>query len=145
MHPCCDGGAEPVHNELIKQQRDIYNKLLERLKPGVNVGELAQLTGKFCDELAPKSGPAAGAVALLNMHGRGQGDDGPLITPSQRRPEQLAVALRENMTFLFKPYVQPADKKYECSGGDPNRITPHGGRRLGKPENRSAAGRDRKS
>ena len=132
MQPVFVEVADPTHKELIKLQRDIYNKLLESLKPGVTVGELAQLTEKFCSELAPKSGPAAGAVALLNMHGRGQGDDGPLITPSQRRPEQLAVELRENMAFIFKPYVKTADKKSECCWGDTIIITPQGGKRLGK-------------
>lgn len=132
MQPVFVGVADPVHQELMKLQRDVYNKLLERLKPSITVGELAQLTEKFCAESAPKSGPAAGATALLNMHGRGQGDDGPLITPSQRRPEQLAVALRENMVFIFKPYVKTADKKYECCWGDTIVITPKGGKRLGK-------------
>jgi Xaa-Pro aminopeptidase len=132
MQPVFVETADPVHKELIKLQRDIYNKLLERLRPGITVGELAQLTETFCSELAPKSGPAAGAVALLNMHGRGQGDDGPLITPSQRRPEQLNVALRDDMTFIFKPYVKTADKKSECCWGDTIVITPQGGRRLGR-------------
>lgn len=124
--------AHPVHQELIKLQRGIYDTLLERLRPGVTVGELAALTKTTCAKLAPKSGPAAKATAGLNMHGRGAGDDGPLITPSQHRPEQLAVALRENMVFIFKPYVITADESSECNWGDTIVITPSGGRRLGK-------------
>jgi len=132
MQPVFVEVADPVHKELIKLQRDVYNALLERLKPGVTVGELAQLTEEFCHKMAPNHGPAAGASALLNMHGRGQGDDGPLITPSQRRPEQLAVQLKEGMAFIFKPYIKTADKSSECCWGDTIVITPKGGRRLGK-------------
>ncbi|MGE5538875.1 MAG: M24 family metallopeptidase [Gemmatimonas sp.] len=141
MQPLFVEVADPVHKELIKLQRDIYNALMERLKPGVTVGELARLTEEFCTKLAPNHGPAAGATALLNMHGRGQGDDGPLITPSQRRPEQLAVALKENMAFIFKPYVKTADGSSECCWGDTIVITPKGGRRLGtRPHDLAVSG-----
>ena len=124
--------AHPTHQELIKLQRDIYNMLLERLRPGITVGELAALTQEASARFTPRSGPAAGATTGLNMHGRGAGDDGPLITPSQHRPEQLAVALQENMVFIFKPYVIAADGISECNWGDTIVITPEGGRRLGK-------------
>ena len=132
MQPLFIEIADPVHKELIKVQRDVYNALMERLRPGVTVGELAKLTEEFCVKMRPRSGHAEDCTALLNMHGRGQGDDGPLITPSQRRPEQLAVKLRENMAFIFKPYVKSADGKSSCCWGDTIVITPSGGRRLGK-------------
>jgi Xaa-Pro aminopeptidase len=123
--------VHPVHKELIKVHREIYHRLLEILKPGVTVGEIAQKTREFVAAAVPGSGPAAGAWGRLNMHGRGQGDDGPLITPIQTRPEQLAVALRENMAFIFKPSVISADKQSDCLWGDTIIITPKGGRRLG--------------
>jgi Xaa-Pro aminopeptidase len=123
--------VDPVHAELIKVHGEIYQKLLEILKPGVTVGELAEKTKAFVAAAVPASGPAAGATGRLNMHGRGQGDDGPLITPSQTRPEQLAVALRENMAFIFKPAVITPGGEYECVWGDTIIITPKGGRRLG--------------
>ena len=34
-------------------------------------------------------------VANLTMHGRGTGDDGPLVTPRSRSPEILALELKE--------------------------------------------------
>lgn len=123
--------VDPVHAELIKVQGEIYARLLEILKPGVTVGELAERTRAFVADAVPAKGPAAGAVGRLNMHGRGQGDDGPLITPSQSRPEQLAVALKENMAFIFKPAVLTADGAHEAVWGDTIIITPKGGRRLG--------------
>src|SRR5437870_3963305 len=85
---------DPVHAELIKVQREVFNRVLENLKPGVTVGELAELTRRTGANAAPKTGPAAGAKADHNMHGRGAGDDGPIITASAHGPKELGVALR---------------------------------------------------
>ncbi|MQA66217.1 MAG: M24 family metallopeptidase [Alphaproteobacteria bacterium] len=123
--------VDPVHAELIKVQGEVYARLLEILRPGVTVGEMAEKTKEITARALPAKGPAAGARGRLNMHGRGQGDDGPLITPGQVRPEQLARPLRENMAFIFKPAVITADEKYESVWGDTIIITPKGGRRLG--------------
>jgi Xaa-Pro aminopeptidase len=122
----------PAQQELIKVQREIFNRVLESLRPGVTVGELADLTKKTAAEVAPKSGPAAGAVGELNMHGRGQGDDGPIITPHAKSPRQLAVAMRENMVFILKPSAISADGEYICQWGDTVAVTKNGGRRFGK-------------
>jgi Xaa-Pro aminopeptidase len=123
---------DPVQAELIKVQREIFNRVVESLKPGITVGELAELTKKTAESTAPKSGPAAGARGELNMHGRGQGDDGPIITPHAKSPRQLAVAMRENMVFICKPAAISADGEYICQWGDTVAVTPNGGRRLGK-------------
>ncbi|HEX9453037.1 MAG TPA: M24 family metallopeptidase, partial [Candidatus Binatia bacterium] len=52
---------DPVQAELIKVQREVFNRVVENLKPGVTVGELAELTQSTVRSAAPKSGPAAGA------------------------------------------------------------------------------------
>jgi len=124
--------ADPVHQELIKVQREVFNRLLENLKPGITVKELAELTRNTAGRVAPPSGPAAGAVAQLTMHGRGAGDDGPIITSNARSPHQLEVALRENMVFIFKPSARTADGNSICTWGDSVVVTAKGGQRLGK-------------
>jgi len=124
--------ADPVHQELIKVQREVFNTLMENLKPGITVKELAELTKNAAARVAPQSGPAAGATAQLTMHGRGAGDDGPIITSHARSPRQLEVALSENMVFIFKPSAQSADGNSTCTWGDTVVVTPKGGRRLGK-------------
>ena len=124
--------VNPVQAELIKVQREIFNRVVEGLKPGVTVGELAELTRRTAEGAAPKSGPAAGARGDLNMHGRGAGDDGPIITPHAKSPKQLAVALRENMVFVCKPAAISADGEYICQWGDTVVVTQIGGQRLGR-------------
>lgn len=133
---------DPNQAELIKVQREIFNRVLENLKPGITVGELAELTRKTAQSAAPQSGPAAGARGDLNMHGRGQGDDGPIITPHAKSPKQLAVAMRENMVFICKPAAVSADGEYICQWGDTVVVTKNGGRRLGKrPHELAVAGK----
>lgn len=124
--------VDPVHRELIKVQREVFNRVMENLKPGITVGELAELTKNTAGNIAPRSGPAAGATAELTMHGRGAGDDGPIITSTARSPRQLAVALSENMVFIFKPSARSADGNSICTWGDTVVVTSRGGQRLGK-------------
>ena len=135
---------DPVQAELIEVQREVFNRVVENLKPGVTVGELAELTKSAVQSAAPKSGPAAGAQGVLNMHGRGQGDDGPIITPHAKSPRQLAVAMRENMVFICKPSAISADGEYICQWGDTVVVTKNGGRRLGKRAHQLAVTRNRR-
>ena len=71
--------ANPVHQELIKVQREVFIRVCASMKPGVTSKELAEITEIVGKEAAPKSGPASGAKAALTMHGRGAGDDGPIV------------------------------------------------------------------
>ncbi|HEY7164068.1 MAG TPA: M24 family metallopeptidase [Candidatus Binatia bacterium] len=123
--------ADPMHLELIKVQREVFNRVLESLKPGITVRELAEVTESTGKRAAPASGRAAGATGQLTMHGRGAGDDGPIITSHAKSPQQLAVALRENMVFIFKPAAIATDGSI-CTWGDTVVVTQNGGRRLGK-------------
>jgi Xaa-Pro aminopeptidase len=132
VQPVFVGVADPLHQELIKVQREIFNRVMEHLRPGVTVKELAELTIKTGAAAAPKSGPAAGARGDLNMHGRGAGDDGPIITAHAKSPRQLATQLQENMVFICKPSAVSADGQSLSTWGDTVVITPNGGKRLGK-------------
>jgi len=134
--------VNPIQAELIKVQREVFNRVLENLKPGITVGELAEITKRAAEGAAPKSGPAAGARGDLTMHGRGAGDDGPIITPHAKSPKQLSVAMRENMVFICKPAAISADDEYTCQWGDTVVVTKSGRRRLGKrPHELAVAGK----
>jgi len=124
--------ADPLHQELIKVQREIFQCVMEHLKPGVTVEELAKLTVQSAAAASPQNGPAAGARGSLNMHGRGAGDDGPIITAHAKNPRQLATQLQENMVFICKPSAISADGQSLSTWGDTVVITAKGGKRLGK-------------
>jgi Xaa-Pro dipeptidase len=123
--------ANPIHVELIKIQRDVFNQVLAETKPGSTLGQLSQIADSAVAAAVPKHGPAAGAKARLTMHGKGAGDDGPIITSAARDPRHLTYELKENMTFTFKPSVSTADGSSICTWGDTVVVTPQGGRRLG--------------
>jgi hypothetical protein len=105
--------------------------VLAALKPGTNLSLLSEITSRAVERSAPRTGVAAGARAKLTMHGKGAGDDGPIITGSARDPRQLAYEIEENMTFVFKPSVGTADGASLCTWGDTVVVTANGGRRLG--------------
>ena len=133
--------VDPVHAELIKVQREMFDTLLPHLKPGLTVRELSELTAATGKKAAPSSGLAAGAVSSLTLHGRGAGDDGPIITDHARDEAQLAVQLQDNMAFIFKPSTTTPDRSHICTWGDTVVVTPQGGRRLGKrPHELAVAG-----
>lgn len=131
VQPVFVGEADPIHMELIKVQRDVFNFILAHARPGVTVGEIAKLTTDEGKRLSPRRGPIAEATTKLTMHGRGAGDDGPIITGHSRNPEQLSVPLQENMVFTCKPSAISADGRSVCTWGDTVVITKTGGRRLG--------------
>lgn len=129
--PVAVGQPDPVYQELMKVQQVLFDDMLESLKPGTSLGELRDRCARLASETAPQTGPAAGATGVLTMHGRGAGDDGPIITGSARDPKQLGVPLRERMVFILKPQVRTADDGYNITWGDTVVVTPDGGRRLG--------------
>jgi Xaa-Pro dipeptidase len=133
--------ASAVHRELIKIQREVFNEVLAAIKPGTTLALLSQVADKAVAKVAPKSCIAAGAKARLTMHGKGAGDDGPIITSSARDPRQLAYEIKQNMTFTFKPSVSTADGSSICTWGDTVVVTPNGGRRLGtRPHDLAVSG-----
>jgi Xaa-Pro aminopeptidase len=136
--------VDPVHAELFKVQKDVFDAVLAMLKPGVTVRELAELTAKTGDKSRPKSGPAANALVKLTMHGRGAGDDGPIITDSSQNARDLEVAVKENMVLIFKPSAEtpPGPSRSICTWGDTVVVTKSGGIRLGTfPHELAVSGR----
>ena len=125
VQPVFVGAADPLHQELIKVQREIFNRVMEHLKPGVTVKELAELTIKTAAAAAPKSGLAAGARGDLNMHGRGAGDDGPIITAHAKSPRQLGVdTARKHGLYLQTVSDLPPTANRSVPGATPSSSPP---------------------
>jgi Xaa-Pro aminopeptidase len=70
VQPVFVGAANPVHQELIKVQREIFNRVMEKLKPGVSVK--ISRTGIKSQRASAKIRSSHGARGNLHMHGRGQ-------------------------------------------------------------------------
>jgi Xaa-Pro aminopeptidase len=133
VQPVFVGVANPIHVELMKVQRDVFNMVLEKFRPGITVREISELTERAGAKARPSSGPAADCEVKLTMHGRGAGDDGPIITDQSRNARDLEVEIKENMVFIMKPSAEtPAGRpKSICTWGDTVVIRKNGVERLG--------------
>src|SRR5208282_1075093 len=114
------GHAEPFTEASVKLLEEAFHNVLARMKPGVTFGELAD-----CAELTALGGRL---VSGLGAHGRGTGDDGPLVTARRKlSPELRAMTLDENCCFAIKPSVTIDDRSEVFRWGDTVAVTKNGG------------------
>jgi Xaa-Pro dipeptidase len=137
--------VDPIYVELMKVQAEVFDAAIEILTPGVTPLELDAACRKAVERAAPTNSAVANCTASLTMHGRGMGEDIPLVTLGGREAggdERLRVPLPGNSVFVVKPAVRTEDRRYSISWGDTVVTTPSGGRRLGKrPQQILFAGR----
>ncbi|MFA9446114.1 M24 family metallopeptidase [Egicoccus sp. AB-alg6-2] len=126
--------CDPVYHELLGLQGRVFDQMLPMLKPGTTLGELVVECEKICQREQPTWGVTAGARAQLIMHGRGMGDDGPIVTNSAKEPRHLRLPLQEGMVFIFKPQIRLKTNTHPINWGDTVVVTSSGGRRLGDRE-----------
>ena len=131
VQPVWVAECDPIYHDLAKIQRDVFDGIMDALGPGVTVRELLNATEHAVRESAPASGPLAGCTANLTMHGRGQGDDRPLITNPRSTSRYMDLRLEERNVFILKPRVQTANRQHSLTWGDTVAIEPNGTRRLG--------------
>jgi Xaa-Pro aminopeptidase len=134
VHDC-----DPIFGEIAKIHCDLYPRLLEILRPGVTVAELIEKTIEIGKKVALRDGPLAGAKASLIVHGRGLGDDRPLLLTnldarSMYEGTDRAMGFRfpENGVYIVKPTLATSDNRHQFICGDTVRVTPNGAVRMGK-------------
>ncbi|HZT06408.1 MAG TPA: M24 family metallopeptidase [Chloroflexota bacterium] len=106
----------------MKLAYESFNRVFAALKPGVTVGELL--------EIGTVEGMGGRGVARLTMHGRGTGDDGPLVT-GRLTPELRAIEMKENCVMVIKPSATVDGKGYGGNWGETVAIRSWGAERLG--------------
>ena len=72
---------------------EAFNKMMSALKPGITVAELAEVGG-----ITSMSGRAQ---TQMSMHGRGTGDDGPLVVGAGN-PDLAQVEVKENCVMMLR-------------------------------------------
>jgi Xaa-Pro aminopeptidase len=101
---------------------DSYNRVVDAMKPGVSVGELLA-----AGEVKGMNG--RGEARLL-MHGRGTGDDGPLVT-TRITPELKAMEVKQGCVMIVKPSVFVDGKPDYGRWGEMVAVRENGVERLG--------------
>jgi Xaa-Pro dipeptidase len=111
-------------SDAMKLAYEAYDRTLELLKPGTTMGELA--------DTAVMTALGGRLRAGLGFHGRGTGDDGPLLIAGvPLKPEIRDLALVENCCFAVKPSVFFDGIAEYCRWGDSAVVGKNGGVRLG--------------
>ena len=139
IRPLAVHRCDPVLMELSKAHAEIYPELLDTLRPDVTVGRLIDKIVELGKRIGTRNGPLAGARASLIVHGRGLGDDRPLLlTSPDARPDyeaterSLGMGFPENGVYIVKPTIWTADKSHQYIWGDTVRITKAGAKRMGR-------------
>jgi Xaa-Pro aminopeptidase len=100
----------------------MFNRALGLMKPGVTFGKLID---------ASEDAGTAGARARLTLHGRGAGDDGPLVTGGPLSQRVLERPLAVGNVFILKPSAEAEGTGLVGRWGDTVVVREHGAERLG--------------
>jgi Xaa-Pro aminopeptidase len=104
----------PVPDEwkpVIELQREVFEAGLTLLKPGTEFAELIETVNGF--------GARRGMKSEILMHGRGAGDDGPLLSPRAKGDEIRDLRIEKGTCWVWKPRAMSADGRLTFVwGGD---------------------------
>ncbi|MGH2397532.1 MAG: M24 family metallopeptidase [bacterium] len=109
---------------VINLQREVFEAGLGFMRPGTSFGELIDFINSF--------GAKRGMKTLILMHGRGYGDDGPLLSPRLRGELVRDVRIEKGNAWVWKPYAMTADERIQFVWGGDVIVTEKGGEALFK-------------
>ena len=123
VQPIYLGDPPEADLKAMEKHRAVFNRAMETMKPGVKFSEIVATIGDVSTELD--------CVANVTMHGRGLGEDRPLLVGGSMNEEVLSFTLQEGNVFIVKPAVTPNGGP-TAHWGDTVKVTASGGQRLGK-------------
>jgi Xaa-Pro dipeptidase len=125
------GRATPLYREMMSIVREGIDRCYAAIRPGATPGDLARIAADVSRE---------GYQCRIVIHGRGLGDDAPLLvfrSAAGARGERMAQwSFTENMALMVKPYVFHGDLFSQAiedsvGWGDSVVVTATGVRRMG--------------
>jgi len=115
---------QPGLEDAMKLAYQAFDATCSLLKPGTTMGELA--------DTAVMKALGGRLQAGLGFHGRGTGDDGPLIIAGRALPKEVReLPLEEGCCFAVKPSITFDGIVEYCRWGDSVVVGKNGGIRLG--------------
>ncbi len=103
---------------------DVFQRMLPLLKPGVTFGEVVA----FYQEQIRAAGYDPGGAL---MHGRGLGEDAPMLWGARENFPEANEELKAGHVFIFKPAAMKPGMRDSIRAGDTVAIEAAGARRLG--------------
>ena len=122
IQPVLLGPIPERYKPIIELQREVYLAGLEYMTPGREFADMIDFVNNY--------GAARGMRTEILMHGRGCGDDGPLLTPNDRGDNARDVRIEKGNVWVWKPTATSADGKTSFSWGDCVLVTENGGQQL---------------
>lgn len=109
MQPILLGAIPERYRGVIELQRELYYAGLEYMTPGREFGDMIDFVNGY--------GAKRGMKTSILMHGRGCGDDGPLLTPTDRGDSSRDVRVESNNVWVWKPTAVGSDGTSFSWGG----------------------------
>jgi len=121
-------GPKPKELEKIfDATKVIFDLMVKFVKPGITFGAVAKF---YQDEVAAAGYEPDGAL----MHGRGLGEDAPMLWGARKDFPEKDQMLKEGHVFILKPACKQGFMRDSIRAGDTVAIEAGGARRLGKRE-----------
>jgi Xaa-Pro aminopeptidase len=121
-------GPKPQELEKIfDATKVIFDRMVKFVKPGITFGAVAKF---YQDEVAAAGYEPDGAL----LHGRGLGEDAPMLWGARKDFPEKDQKLKEGHVFILKPACKQGFMRDSIRAGDTVAIEASGARRLGKRE-----------
>ncbi|HET8563638.1 MAG TPA: M24 family metallopeptidase [Candidatus Binatia bacterium] len=127
LQPISLGSPSNELQKIFDTTKVIFDKMLALLKPGVSFGEVVSF---YQNEVKAAGYEPDGAL----MHGRGLGEDAPMLWGARREFPEAQAKLREGHVFILKPAAKQGFMRDSIRAGDTVVIEAGGARRLGTRE-----------
>ena len=109
---------------VIGLQKEVFAAGLKMIKPGATLGALKEFVNGYGAKYKMKT--------LIQMHGCGYGDDGPLLNPRFQGDDSRHLRIEKGNAFVWKPIAMSADKRVQFTWGGPILVTDNGAEALFK-------------
>jgi Xaa-Pro aminopeptidase len=127
LQPVSLGPKPKELDKIFDATKIIFEKMLAFLKPGLTFGAVME----FYQEAVRAAGyEPDGAL----MHGRGLGEDAPMLWGARRDFPEKDATLKQGHVFILKPACKQGFMRDSIRAGDTVAIEANGARRLGKRE-----------
>ncbi|WP_020389741.1 M24 family metallopeptidase [Kribbella catacumbae] len=115
--------------EIFERNAEAFDVALEVMRPGKRWGDVFAAVESV-------AGTGDGHMLTL-LHGRGLGNDGPLLIPNRDTSHVAELPITANTTFILKPFLEvpeapvPSPRTHDVTWGDTVVVTDSGAERLG--------------
>ena len=127
LQPIALGPKPKELEKIFDATKIIFEHMLQFLNPGVTFGEVV---GFYQDQVKSAGYEPDGAL----LHGRGLGEDAPMLWGARADFPEKDARLKEGHVFILKPACRQGFMRDSLRAGDTVAIEASGARRLGKRE-----------